>query len=37
MTEHTSEQRAIELEEYVAEVMQTATAPADAEPAGAIA
>lgn len=34
---HTSERRAIELEEYVAEVTQTATAPADTQPAGAIA
>jgi spore maturation protein CgeB len=35
---HTSEQRAIELENYVAEVRQTAsTAAASAEPAGAIA
>lgn len=34
---HTSEQRAIELEEYVAEVMQTATAAADAQQAGALA
>jgi spore maturation protein CgeB len=35
---HTSEQRALELENYVAEVMQTAaTATASAQPAGAIA
>jgi spore maturation protein CgeB len=35
---HTSEQRAIELEHYVAEVMQTAsTTPASAQSAGAIA
>lgn len=34
---HTSEQRAIELEDYVAAVMQTAPAPADSQPAGAIA
>ena len=34
---HTSERRAIELEEYVAEVTQTATAPAESQPAGAIA
>jgi spore maturation protein CgeB len=34
---HTSERRAIELEEYVAEVRQTATAPAAAQPAGALA
>ncbi|HEX6650839.1 MAG TPA: glycosyltransferase, partial [Pyrinomonadaceae bacterium] len=35
---HTSEQRAIELEHYVAEVMQTAsTTQASAQPAGAIA
>ncbi len=38
LASHTSEQRAIELEGYVAEVMQTATAtPLNAEPAGAIA
>ncbi len=37
LAEHTSERRAIELEEYVAEVMQTATAPADTQQAGAIA
>ncbi|HEX6284191.1 MAG TPA: glycosyltransferase [Pyrinomonadaceae bacterium] len=34
---HTAEQRAIELEEYVAEVMQTATATAGAQQAGALA
>jgi len=35
---HTSEQRAIELEDYVAEVMQSTSAtPLSAEPAGAIA
>ena len=38
LASHTSEQRAIELEDYVAEVMQTATAtPLSTEPAGAIA
>ena len=38
LSHHTSEQRAIELENYVAEVMQTAsTAAASAESAGAIA
>lgn len=38
LASHTSEQRAIELEGYVAEVMQTATAtPLSTQPAGAIA
>jgi spore maturation protein CgeB len=38
LASHTSEQRAIELEGYVAEVMQTTSAtPLSAEPAGAIA
>jgi len=38
LAEHTSERRAIELEDYVAEVMQTtATAQADPQTAGAIA
>ncbi|HET9479866.1 MAG TPA: glycosyltransferase, partial [Pyrinomonadaceae bacterium] len=38
LAEHTSERRAIELEEYVSEVRQTSTdTPADAQHAGAIA
>jgi spore maturation protein CgeB len=38
LAEHTSERRAIELEEYVAEVMQTtATTQADPQTAGALA
>ena len=37
LAEHTSERRAIELEEYVAEVMQTARASAETQQAGAIA
>jgi spore maturation protein CgeB len=38
LASHTSEHRAIELEDYVAEVMQTTTAtPARTQPAGAIA
>ena len=37
LASHTSEQRAIELENYVAEVMKTTSTAASAEPAGAIA
>ena len=38
LASHTSEQRALELESYVAEVMQTATtATLSTQPAGAIA